>query len=141
MDRIRKMFANQPLRIEIAHRDREVPVGGKTTGGLGQPRRILEVNRLRHDNDPVPWELLDDTLPELLVNRVKITEISAAVQNDAAVGRNIARIAAAEIEHACAACDLVSGAAEQRFRSQLDEPFADIEVNRVVRVQARKSVV
>src|SRR3546814_10270847 len=69
LDRIRKMFANQPLRIEIAHRDRQVPVGGKTAGGLGQTRRILEVNRLRHDDDPVPWELLDDTLPELLVNR------------------------------------------------------------------------
>src|SRR3546814_18967107 len=110
-----------------------------TTLFRSQPRRILEVNRLRHDNDPVPWELLDDTLPELLVNRVKITEISAAVQNDAAVGRNPSRIAAAEIEHACAACDLVSGAAEPRFRYQIVEQHADIEVKRVVQVHNGKT--
>src|SRR3546814_2731084 len=53
------------------------------------------------------------------------------------LGRNLARIAAAEIEHACAACDLVSGAAEPRFRSQIDEQIADIEVNRVVQVHDR----
>src|SRR3546814_13883316 len=85
MDRIREMFANQALRIEIVHRDRQIPVGGKTAGGLGQPRRALEVNRLRHDDDPVPWELLDDALPELLVNRVKIRSEERRVGNDVSV--------------------------------------------------------
>src|SRR3546814_4721422 len=69
---------------------------------------------------------------------VRISDWSSDVcSNDAAVGRNLARIAAAEIEYACAACDLVSGAAEPRFRSQIDEQIADIEVNRVVQVQDR----